>query len=88
MMLQFKTIYFYFPECPEDSNLDLVLIVDGSGSICNDDPSYSNGKCDNWIATINFLVEITQTLQIDQGRTHVGMVLFATTAELRFNLDA
>ena len=77
-----------FLECGEDSYLDLVFIVDGSASICNDDPSKANGKCDNWISMIDFLVNVTETLQIDQGRTHVGMVLFATSAEVRFNLDA
>ena len=64
-----------------------MFIVDASGSVCNDDPTYSNGNCNNWMSSIDFLVTIARTLQIDQGRTKVGLVLFATTAELRFTLD-
>ena len=77
----------FISECSE-VKLDLVFIVDGSGSICENDLSYANGKCDNWISIINFMVGIVDVLGVDSGKTRVALVLFSTEAELRWLLDA
>ena len=72
----------------ETALLDLVFIVDGSGSICENDPSFRSGSCDNWRFVITFMVNIVETLGIDQGRTRVGLVLFSTDAVVRWTLQA
>ena len=66
--------------------LDLALVVDGSGSICENDLSYANGKCDNWRAVINFLADLVNVMDIDGGKARVGLVLFSTDAEVRWSL--
>lgn len=71
------------------SALDLVFVVDGSGSICDNDPDFVYGKdvtCNNWKFILQFMVDFVRDMEIGFSATRVGLVTFATQAELEWNL--
>lgn len=71
------------------SALDLVFVVDGSGSICDNDPDFEYGKdvtCNNWKFILQFMVDFVRDMEIGYSATRVGLVTFATQAELEWNL--
>ncbi|ELU04000.1 hypothetical protein CAPTEDRAFT_198253 [Capitella teleta] len=72
-----------------ESVVDLVFAVDGSGSICDPDPSrwkYSSG-CDNWEQIINFITEFVTVMEPSETGTHVGLVSFSTEGRLLAGLS-
>ena len=71
------------------SALDLVFVVDGSGSICDSDPDFVYGTdvtCNNWQFILQFMEDFVGDMDIGSTATRVGLVTFATQAELGWNL--
>jgi hypothetical protein len=65
-----------------------VFVVDGSGSICDDNPGYTNGSgCNNWILIVNFVVDFVQSMQPSREGTHIGLLSFASQAIYLSGLD-
>jgi hypothetical protein len=68
----------------------MVFIVDGSGSICENDPvRYTeNGRgCKNWELVVQFVINFVEALQPSADGSHVGLISFATTAYNLAGLD-
>lgn len=71
------------------SALDLVFVVDGSGSICDVDPKFEYGRditCDNWNFILTFMVDFVNDMDIGLTATRVGLVTFASTAVVQWDL--
>ena len=62
--------------CP--SQLDLVFVVDGSGSV---------GRS-NWRLVTDFLIEVINRLDVGAQQVRVGMVLFSTHAQTLWGLGS
>ena len=62
--------------CP--SQLDLVFVVDGSGSV---------GRS-NWRLVTDFLIEVVNRLDIGAQQVRVGMVLFSSSAQTLWGLGS
>jgi Mg-chelatase subunit ChlD len=60
--------------------LDIVFILDSSGSIEEDDPG-------NWDLLKSFIVDAAAQLGVSSDGAHVGLVQFSNNAELIFRLD-
>ena len=73
-------------EC-SDAAIDLAFLIDSSGSICENDPTFSNGRCNNWVLMIDFVYNLVNGLSIGSNRAKVAAVLFSTDAETMFTLD-
>ena len=80
-----------FTACSEEP-VDLVFVVDGSGSICDTDPKFVYGRdstCSNWGFIVsflrNFITSITTT-GLSYPDLRVAMVQFASNSELRWDL--
>ena len=78
--------------------MDVVFIVDGSTSICQDDLSYAGvgGSCDNWAGMLTFLQNVINRLDTDgdvinrfdtDGDVRVALVLYSETATTVWGLD-
>ena len=71
--------------------MDLVFVVDSSGSICDNDPtSYIINNhiiCDNWKEVVSFMRNITFDVAYWQKCGPVGLVQYATQSHVRWNLD-
>ena len=78
---------FTFTACVE-ATLDIAFVIDTSGSICENDPTYSNGICDNWRFMLDFVNNVISSLGIETDKTRVGVVTFSTEGEFQFGLDA
>ena len=65
----------------QDAKLDVVFIMDSSGSI-SDRP----GKMNNWYDIIQFVSRIIQGLDISQADTRIGFVSYSNSAEKFLNL--
>lgn len=77
-----------FIDC-KNATMDLVFVVDGSGSICDNDPEFRKGidtTCDNWKFILKFMRDMTNSLTIGMTATRVGLVTFATKAQVAWNL--
>ena len=80
-------------EC-SDSKIDLVFLVDGSGSICDNDSGgtrndpKNNGKltCDSWELVKQFMIEFVAKLNVGLQDTRVGLATFANNANVVFKL--
>ena len=62
--------------------VDFVFLVDGSGSICN-----NNGLCDNWRTITTFISNIASKLSVGVDGSHVGMITFGSRANLIWDLN-
>ena len=69
--------------------LDIVFVVDESGSICDDDPSFDRaGKiCDNWRAVRRFIREVVLSLPVSESDVHIGLLTFRDNVEIDWQLD-
>jgi hypothetical protein len=71
--------------------LDVVLLVDGSGSICGQEMRESSPNslqgCNNWDKMISFLLQFVDFLNVTPSGNHVGVILFATEATNEAELD-
>lgn len=65
-----------------DCNLDLLFIVDASGSIKDANPS--DKSYDNWELLLTFLKTVVRQFPIGQQGTIVSIVVFSTQAQLVF----
>jgi len=63
---------------PRDCPSDIILLVDGSGSIGSD----------NFAKVKSFLSKLVGRMDIDSGNTRVGLVTFSTNVGSGFNLSA
>lgn len=72
-----------------ETSVDLVFVVDGSGSICDfDPPLYSNGRgCNNWQQIVTFIVQFVQSMQPSVQGTHIGLISYATDPIFLTGLD-
>merc|ERR1712002_227986 len=62
------------------SNLDIVFIVDSSGSIKDADPG-------NWDVVLNFINAIVETQSISENEVRVGLIIYSLRAEVQFDLN-
>ena len=68
-----------------DCALDLVFVIDNSGSIRDTNPE--DGSYDNWQLLINFIKSAITKFLIGPKDTRVSIVLFSTEATLEFTLN-
>ena len=81
--------FVFFPDCSSDG-FDMVLVLDGSGSICESEPTFQPGvdkTCAHWKLVVQFLIDLSDRLPIDEGRARMGLVLFNDKVFIRFTLD-
>ena len=70
--------------------IDLAFVVDGSGSICDNDdgPKYNDGRgCGNWLLVGDFVENFVNALTIGADETRVGLVTFANEGSTLMTLD-
>ncbi len=71
------------------SVVDLVFVVDSSGSIC--DTSINDRccprNCDNWDFVKEFLARVAGQLVISEQDAHIGLVLFSSDVRVVLRLD-
>ena len=76
---------------PGSSNIDLVFVLDDSGSICDADSNFVYGRdstCGNWGFIKQFVYNIVNGMNIGPSNTMVGLVRFDSTATVGWKLDA
>lgn len=69
--------------------MDLVFVVDGSESICDNDPEFRKGidtTCDNWNFMLKFMRDFVNDLSIGLTATRVGLITISTEAQVAWNL--
>ena len=66
---------------------DLVMVVDGSGSICKNVPTSTGNTCSNWKLVVEFLLMLVDKLPIENGLARQGLVLFNNDVQIKFKLD-
>lgn len=73
-------------DCAE---LDIVFVVDESGSICDQDPTFNprTQLCRNWVSVRNFLAEVVQALPVGVRGTHVGLITYRGEVVVDWLLD-
>ena len=68
--------------------MDLVFVLDGSGSICDKDSTAEpNNGCNNWKLVIEFIQTLISNFVIGDDSVRVGFVIFANNGNLKFGLD-
>ena len=65
--------------------MDLVFVIDSSGSIRDLNPS--DGSYDNWAITLNFVADIINSLTIGPNAIQVGLVIYSNEARVEFFLN-
>ena len=70
----------HFTDCP----VDLVILLDGSGSICNNERV---DICDNWRSMRDFLARLVENVQIGGSGARVGLITFGSSATVNWLLD-
>ena len=81
-------MFFFVLGC---NRLDLCFIVDGSGSICQEDGVVEvNGidTCDNWELIKGFIEDLTSTFDVGTSAVRVAVVSFANRGVLLWDLTA
>jgi len=66
--------------------IDLVFVVDSSGSIRDMNPA--DGSYDNWNLILDFIVDVVESLNIGQDAVRVGMVIYSQSAQNVFFLNS
>ncbi|ESO10939.1 hypothetical protein HELRODRAFT_136819, partial [Helobdella robusta] len=77
-------------DCVQSPNLDIVFVVDESGSICDTDPGFVYGRdstCTNFRNLLTFVSNLVDSFTIGPSNYRVGMVTFSSSAEVRWRLD-
>ena len=67
--------------------MDLVFIVDGSDSVCEQDPTFVNGVCNNWKLIIEFMVNIVNVITEEDMKTRVAVIVFNDSPEIKWYLE-
>ena len=73
------------------SSIDLVFVLDDSGSICDADSNFVYGRdstCGNWGFIKQFVYTIVNGMNIGPSATMVGVVRFDSNAAVGWTLDA
>lgn len=65
--------------------MDLVFIVDSSGSIRDKNPS--NDSYDNYDLLLQFVTDIIDQMTIGPSKTRVGLVIYSNLAKVEFHLN-
>ncbi|KAK2161027.1 hypothetical protein LSH36_122g02004 [Paralvinella palmiformis] len=82
-------IYGCLPEVCKDNPIDLAFIVDGSGSICDNDPTRqiidNQVTCNNWRSVVNFISGAVDRLNIGAQDAQIALVTFADKGSVYFN---
>ena len=71
---------------PLGCSLDLVFVLDSSGSIRDANPA--DGAFDNYALMLEFVIDIVNALNVGPGGTHVGLVFFSNDAINEFFLNS
>ena len=79
LQINYKIVYLYNEYSPSVCQMDLVLMVDMSGSI-------NASGTNDWQKVINFLTRIVETIEAGD-ETHVAVVTFSNYAALEFDLN-
>ena len=73
-------ILYFYPFYLDCGILDIVFVVDESGSICDNDDTFNADQkiCDNWRSVRRFLTQFISNndLIISETGSHVGMVTY------------
>lgn len=69
----------------ESSVVDLVFVLDSSGSIRDQNPT--DNSYDNWALLLQFAVNVVDRLSISSSKTRVGVVKFSDVGENIFYLN-
>ena len=72
-----------------NGGIDLVFVLDDSGSICDNDPAFVYGRdstCNNWQFITQFASNIISGMTIGTSNTLVGLVQFDSSAIVRWTL--
>lgn len=74
--------FFLKVQCP----VDIALLLDRSGSICEDRNVQS---CQSWTDAKAFLVNLVDGMEVGNGArgARVALIIFDSGATLRWNLD-
>ena len=68
--------------------MDLVFIVDASGSICDvTDKNVKPTGCPNWRFVIQFMKSVVDGMKVGPDDVNVGLVIFATNAAVAWRLN-
>ncbi len=71
--------------------IDVVFIVDDSGSICFGDPTFdrdgNTNDCNNWKLVKNFILLVIEELVVGERDAHVALVQFSTRVNIIFDLN-
>ena len=59
--------------------VDLVFVVDSSGSIRDNNPP--DGSFDNWNLVLQYIYDVVEFLQIGENLNRVGLVAYSQTAQ-------
>ena len=84
---------FHIADPCRSSIVDMCIIVDSSGSICDSDPNPDldpNGNpvnCGNWRFIQRFLGLILGPLQIGEDAAHIGLVRFSSNTDIILRLN-
>ena len=70
------------PSACGNDKVDLVFVVDGSGSICSNQET--NNNCRNWRNVLNFLASIVDLMNIQPGIDRVAFVQFGNVGKKEF----
>ena len=65
--------------------LDLVFVIDSSGSIRDNNPP--GGNPDNWALMLNFMTSVVDGLTVSTTQTRIGVVKFSNKGESEFYLN-
>ena len=76
--------YKYFLVC-EDAIVDVVFVVDSSGSIRDNNPP--DGSIDNWQLILQYVYGVVQYLDIGESADRIGLVAYSQTALNIFYLN-
>ena len=63
--------------------VDFVMILDGSGSICNN----QGGTCQNWLDTLSFVRSVIDGMAIGPDDSRVALITFGSIGNLIWPLD-
>ena len=87
--MNFLGIYNYIRYIRNESifllpgKVDFVMILDGSGSICNN----QGGTCANWLATLKFVNDVVNGMAIGPDDSRVALITFGSIGNLIWPLD-
>ena len=65
--------------------MDLVFVVDSSGSIRDANPT--DGSYDNWNLILEYVYDVIELLNIGSDQTRVGLIAYSQTAVNMFYLN-